>query len=234
MKFDEAMQALSEQGTEQNRRIFRNHGAREPLFGVSIAALGALTKRIKKDQPLAEGLYASGVYDAMYLATMIADPAQMSESDFERWMDGAYCHGLSDAVAGVLSESEVAEGIADRWIQSGEELRMAAGWTCYDWLLCTRPDGAFDQEKLSAMLYAVEDGIHRQPNWTRYAMNNFIIALGISYVPLHAQALRAAEVVGKVTVNMGKTSCKTPLASAYIQKAVTQGRLGYKRKSKRC
>ena len=61
-------------------------------------------------------------------------------------------------------------------------------------------------------------------------MNGFLIAVGISYLPLHEEALRIAQVVGKVNVEMGKTSCKTPLASAHIQKAVDAGRIGFKRK----
>lgn len=40
--------------------------------------------------------------------------------------------------------------------------------------------------------------------------------------------------IGEVIVNMGDTSCKTPLASSYIQNSLDKNRQGYKRKNLRC
>ena len=65
-------------------------------------------------------------------------------------------------------------------------------------------------------------------------MNDFVIALGVSYLPLHAETVRAAERIGPVQVDMGRTSCKIPLATDYIQRAADKGRLGFKRRSVRC
>ncbi|WP_432764897.1 hypothetical protein, partial [Hungatella effluvii] len=67
-----------------------------------------------------------------------------------------------------------------------------------------------------------------------YAMNDFVIAIGISYLPLHDEALLIAEQIGTVLVDMGKTHCKTPLALDYIRKAANKGRSGFKRKKVRC
>lgn len=68
----------------------------------------------------------------MYIAGIIADPLAMTEVDFERWVDAAYFYMLSDFVVAVtLSESYVAQDVADKWIASGEELKLSAGWSCY-------------------------------------------------------------------------------------------------------
>lgn len=81
-----------------------------------------LAKKIKKNQPLAEQLYATGNYDAMYFAGIIADPMTMTEADFERWIDAAYFYMLSDYVVAVtLAETDFAQAVADKWISSGEE-----------------------------------------------------------------------------------------------------------------
>ena len=45
------------------------------MFGVSFATLGAMTKRIKRDHPLALQLWSTGNLDARVFATMIVDPA---------------------------------------------------------------------------------------------------------------------------------------------------------------
>ena len=76
MTFDETMAAFEAAGTEQERKVYRRYGAKDPLFGASFADLGRLQKRIKRDQGLAEELWQSGNADARYLATMIADPGR--------------------------------------------------------------------------------------------------------------------------------------------------------------
>ena len=118
------------------------------------------------------------------------DPTVMTPDDFERWMDKAYFYMLADWVVAVsLAETSFAQEIADRWIESGEELRMSAGWSCYQWLLGNRSDSEFDTNKLRAMVQRATNTIHSQPNRTRYSMNGFIIAVGIHYLPLHNEAL---------------------------------------------
>jgi hypothetical protein len=85
-----------------------------------------------------------------------------------------------------------------------------------------------------AMLDRVRDTIHKQPNRVKFAMNNFIMAVGISYLPLHEEAKKIAEEVGKVDVFIGKKLYQTNVAIEYIQNGVDKGRLGFKRKHVRC
>ena len=235
MTFDEVMRELASLATPQTKKVYQAHGVREPHWGVPTTAMRALAKQIKRNQGLAEQLYATGNYDAMYFAGMIADPKVMKAEDFERWMDAAYFFMLSDYVVSVsLAETDFAQELADRWIQSGEELRMSAGWACYEWLLGSRSDNEFDSAKIKAMLDVVAKSIHEQPNRTRYSMNGFVIAVGVSFLPLHQEALLAAQKIGKVQVSTQKGACNVPLASQAIQKAKQNGRIGFKRKNVRC
>lgn len=194
-----------------------------------------IAKKLKKNQDIAEGLYATGNYDAMYLAGMIADPSAMFEADFDRWMETAYFYMISDYIVAVtLAETDIAQAVSDKWIASGKELFMSAGYSCYCWLLGNRKDEEFDQEKLNKMLEIVEKTIHNSPNRAKYAMNNFVTTVGISYMPLHERAVAVANVIGKVEVSSVKMKCNVPLASEAIQKAVDKGQLGFKRKNVRC
>jgi hypothetical protein len=65
-------------------------------------------------------------------------------------------------------------------------------------------------------------------------MNGFIISVGSYVKPLSEAANAAAQKIGAVTVEMGETACKVPLATEYIQKIESAGRLGQKRKTIRC
>lgn len=234
MDFEMVMQELEALGKERIKKTYISNGAHEPLFGVATGAMKPLAKKIKKNQALAEELYATGNYDAMYFAGIIADPMAMTEADFERWMDGAYFYMLSDYVVAVtLAEADIAQDVADQWIASGEELRMSAGWSCYCWLLGSRPDREFPESKISAMLERVEKTIHESPDRTKSAMNNFMYTAAISYLPLHDKAVETAKAVGPVEMKRDNKS-KFLNASENIRKEVERGKLGLKRKYVRC
>ncbi|MFT4416623.1 DNA alkylation repair protein [Fredinandcohnia humi] len=235
MDFEMVMQELEALGKERIKRTYISNGAHEPLFGVATGAMKPLAKKIKKNQPLAEQLYATGNYDAMYFAGIIADPMAMTEADFDRWMDAAYFYMLSDYVVAVtLSETDIAQVVADKWIASGEELRMSAGWSCYCWLLGNRPDAEFSASKIESMLDQVENTIQDSPDRTKSAMNNFIYTVAISYVPLHEKAVETAKAVGPVEIRRGTKKSSILLASENIQKELDRGKLGFKRKYVRC
>src|SRR3954447_18501663 len=179
MNLEIVMQELEALGKERTKKTYISNGAHEPLFGVATGAMKPLSKKIKKNQPLADELYATGNYDAMYFAGIIADPKAMTESDFDCWMDSAYFYMLSDYVVAVtLAEADIAQEVADNWIASGEELRMSAGWSCYCWLLGNRLDDEFTQTKIANMLDQVKNTIHNSPDRVKSAMNNFIYTVG--------------------------------------------------------
>ncbi|MGK0414899.1 MAG: glycerol kinase, partial [Polaribacter sp.] len=71
-------------------------------------------------------------------------------------------------------------------------------------------------------------------NRVRYAMNGFVISVGTSVEALTDKSKEVAKEIGKVTVDVGGTACKVPLASAYIDKVIAKGKIGVKRKTARC
>lgn len=235
MNFEEVMLELEALGKERTKKIYISNGAHEPLFGVATGVMKPISKKIKINQQLADELYATGNYDAMYFAGIIADPNGMTEADYDRWMDSAYFYMLSDFVVAVtLSESEIAQEVADKWITSGEDLKMSAGWSCYCWLLGNRKDVEFSESKMSNMLDMVKNKIHESPERTKSSMNNFIFTVGTSYIPLHEKSLETAKEIGIVEVK--RENKKSSFLNAYdsIQKAVDKGRIGFKRKHVRC
>jgi len=235
MNVETVMQELEALAKERTKKMYMSNGAHEPVFGVATGAMKPLAKKIKNDQPLADQLYATGNYDAMYFAGIIADPKLMTEADFERWIDGAYFYMLSDYVVAVtLAETDIAQDVADKWIASGDELRMSAGWSCYCWLLGNRADGEFSESKLANMLELVKATIHSAPERAKIAMNQFIYTVAISYLPLHDKAVETAGLVGPIEIKRDNKKSSLLNASETIQKAVDKGQLGFKRKYVRC
>ena len=76
-------------GSDAYRQILLKHGAKDPIYGVKIEHLKKIQKRIKTDYQLALDLFDTGVYDAMYLAGLIADDARMTKKDLRHWVETA-------------------------------------------------------------------------------------------------------------------------------------------------
>jgi hypothetical protein len=82
------------------------------------------------------------------------------------------------------------------------------------------PEGVIDDAAYGRYLQQIESTIHGSPNWVRHAMNGALIAIGLRSQELQAEALAAAQRIGKVVVDHGQTACKTPDAISYIRRAV--------------
>jgi 3-methyladenine DNA glycosylase AlkD len=231
----EIVNELKALGQPNYKKIFLKHGIKEPLFGVKVEELKKIQKRVKKDYKLALDLYDTGIYDAMYLAGLIADDAKMTKKDLQKWVEKASCDALCGyTVAWVAAESQHGWDLAREWVDSPKESIAAAGWATLSSLVAIKDDAELDVAELKKLLARVEKAIHQSPNRVRYAMNGFVIALGSYVAALTDAALKAAAKIGKVTVDMGETECKVPDAVAYIKKVQDRGSIGKKRKTAKC
>jgi 3-methyladenine DNA glycosylase AlkD len=222
-------------GRDSYKKILLNHGVREPVLGVSIEQLKKIQKRVKKDYQLALDLYDTGIYDAMYLAGLIADDAKMTKRDLQRWVENATSEALCGyTVAWVAAESSHGWQMALKWIDSKKPSIASAGWATLVSLVAITPDAKLDLPAVKQLLKRVETTIHQEDDCVRYMMNNFVIALGCYVKPLFDQALKTAEKIGVVSVDVGDTSCKVPFAPDYIRKVAKRGTIGKKRKTAKC
>jgi 3-methyladenine DNA glycosylase AlkD len=231
----EIIAELKPLGKESYKKVLLNHGIQEPVFGVSIAQLKKIQKRIKKDYQLALDLYDTGIYDAMYLAGLIADDQKMTKKDLQRWVENATSEALcSYTVPWVATEGRFGWELGLKWIESKKPSVAAAGWSTLVGLVAMKDDSELDLAALKKLLQRVEASVHEAPNRVRYAMVMFVIALGTYVKPLADLALKAAEKIGRVEVDVGKTACKIPFAPDYIRKIRQRGAVGKKRKTVKC
>jgi 3-methyladenine DNA glycosylase AlkD len=215
MTFAETLAELEAAGSAQTRKTYSRHGVRGPMFGVSYAVLGKLTKKIKTDHALAGQLWASGNHDARILATMVADPARIDARTAEAWAKVIDNSALADAFAGLVARSPSAAGLTAKWVKAKNDLLCAAGWGV---LARLAKDGGGDDGDYRNLLAVIEKEIHGSPNRTRYAMNGAVIAIGTRNAACRKAATEAAKRIGPVEVDHGDTDCKTPDAVTYIKK----------------
>ncbi|KXK57167.1 MAG: DNA alkylation repair enzyme [Chlorobi bacterium OLB7] len=216
MTAEEVFQQLESLGSEQTRKTYRRHGVLGEMYGVSYANLGALAKKLKRNHPLALALWQSGNHDARMLATMIADPAQLDGKILDTWVADLDSAPLTDAFAKIADDAPDGTKKSAKWRKSKEEWVSSAGW-----FITAQQAGnpAVADDSLAALLPIIEATIHKAKNRTRYAMNTALISIGLR-PGLRQQAIATARAIGKVEVDHGQTSCKTPDAESYILKTV--------------
>jgi 3-methyladenine DNA glycosylase AlkD len=229
MKLNEVMEKLKELGTEQTKKTLMNHGICEPLFGVKITDMKKLVKYIKNDDDLVKELYNTGNYDAMYLSGLSINPKNTTKDLLEDWVKKSNCYATSEyTVARVAAESKFAVELAKEWINSENEMIATCGWSTYSNYISISNE--INLTEIEELLEWISKNIHKQRNRVKYIMNGFVISAGAYITELNTKALEVAINIGRVEVDMGKTSCKVPIAKDSIDKIISMGRVGKKRK----
>jgi 3-methyladenine DNA glycosylase AlkD len=196
----------------------------------------AVAKSLKGQEAAAMELYASGMLEAMYVAGMVADGAQISEVELQSWAEGAVGMPMvaDHTVCWVTVENDAAPKLATRWIESGDDGLAAIGWACYSGIVAVWEDERLYLKEIEGLLVRVVSEVHGAENRVRRAMNQFVICVGCYVGPLSPAAKKAARKMGDVSVDVGDTACKVPVAGEYIAKVEGMGRMGRKRKTLRC
>ena len=231
----EIVRELEQLGRDSIRNVLLKHGIPEPLLGVKVEDLKKIQKRVGQDYQLALDLYDTGIYDAMYLAGLIADDRRMTKRDLRKWVRNASSIALCGAtVSWVAAQSLHGWQLALEWIDSSSERAAVAGWATLTSLVAIRDDVDLELEKIRQLLMRIQAQIHTSPNRVRYSMNGFVIAVGTHVHSLSDFASQAAGSIGRVAVDVGDTNCKVPYAPECIQKARQKGVIGKKRKTAKC
>ncbi len=106
MTLQSIMDELKSKGSESTKKVLLKHGIKEPFFGVKVADLKVIEKRVKKNYSLSKELYATGNADAMYLAGLIADEKLMTKVDLSAWVKQATSTNVSEyTVPWIAAES---------------------------------------------------------------------------------------------------------------------------------
>jgi 3-methyladenine DNA glycosylase AlkD len=124
-----ALASLEQMSTVRDHDNLARFGitANKP-FGVSMANLQVLAKRLGRNHDLAAALWETGRYEARMLASLIDDPARVTPAQMDRWCRDFDNWGICDTVCFFLFDrtphawAKVAE-----WSQSRDEfVRRAA------------------------------------------------------------------------------------------------------------
>ncbi|MFT7668675.1 MAG: 3-methyladenine DNA glycosylase AlkD [Planctomycetota bacterium] len=223
LSYRQVMAELKAAGTEQNDKIYRNHGVTGKKYGVSYAFLKNLTKGIGIDHDLALQLWDSEIHDARVLACWTADKDCMTAKQLGAWARAVDNHVIACEVVGLAQDMDQAATFMTKWLGMKGEWRPVLGWGVLSRLVMQvkrGPDeGGVDDQIIGEWLKQLEENIQNAANRTRHSMNGALISIG-SRKGWRTKALAAAKRIGKIEVEYGDTSCSVNDATASIKKVV--------------
>ncbi len=167
------LQELEEAGTARQRSAYQKLGVTGPLYGAKGAVHRAIARRIKRDQALAEALWASGNFDARMVAALIASGAEMPGRALSEWIEAVSCSLLAGAVAAVAAEHPGARPLAAGWRASGAPWAAVVGW-----MVLTRLVPRTDPGDLDPALAELERRAPEADRVVRQAMTGALVAIG--------------------------------------------------------
>ena len=140
--------------------------------GTPVTTLRQIVKGLPRpDQELADALWASRIHEARIMASMLADPAQMTREKLDEWAAELNSWDICDLCANNLfSKVKNPLKLAERWIKREEEFVRRAGFA----VLCSLalPRAKTTDEELVKLLPLIKNHaadarpmVYKAVNW---------------------------------------------------------------------
>jgi 3-methyladenine DNA glycosylase AlkD len=86
LRVREILAWLERRGSRRNREGMARYGITSPkAFGVSMATMRGLVKRLGRDHALAAALWRTGWFEARMLASLMDEPTRVTAAQMDRW-----------------------------------------------------------------------------------------------------------------------------------------------------
>lgn len=189
----EVLAWFERRGTKRNREGLARYGiVASHVFGVSVADIRTLGKRLGRDHELALALWDTGWYEARMLTAFVDEPAHVTPRQMDRWArdfdNWAICDGLCFHL---FDKTPHAWRKVDAWASRREEFVRRAAFALLAGLALhdrTTPDGSF----LHA-LTLIENAAADERNFVKKGVSWALRSIGTRNAPLHAAALELAK-----------------------------------------
>ncbi len=196
------------------------------ILGVSAPKLRRLAREIGKDHELAAQLWRTGIHDARLLATLVDDPAKVTERQMERWAKDFNSWAVCDAACGCLfDKTPYAWDKAVEWTVRSEEYLKRAGFVLMATLAVH--DKKAPDERFEAFLPLLVRHATDERNFVKKAVNWALRQIGKRSRRLNKLALHTAKEIRKIDAPAARwiaSDALRELTSAKIQQRLKASR----------
>lgn len=195
---DEVLQQLEQKASPDARQGMARFGMTvDQRLGVSVPDMRRLAKAIGRDHDLALALWATGVAEARIVATMIADPGQMSEAQMDDWVRDIDSWDVCDqACMNLFEKTPFAWQKIHDWSKRDEEFVKRAGYAllaCLAW-----HDKQAADERFVQLMPIIVQGATDDRNFVKKAVNWALRNVGKRNRHLNAVAIETAQEIQQI------------------------------------
>lgn len=195
---EKILEQLKSQANPANVEGMARYGINpDNTLGVSMPVLRAIARQIRKNHPLALGLWDSGIHEARILAALIADPKQVDEELIERWVHDFDSWDVCDQVcSNLFDKTPFAYHKAVEWAGRQPEYVKRAGFVLMAALAVhdkKAPDQAFEAFFPIILREAVDER-----NFVKKAVNWALRGIGKRNRALNIQAIDFAQQIAQL------------------------------------
>jgi 3-methyladenine DNA glycosylase AlkD len=163
-------------------------------LGVSVRELRRLAREIGRDHHLASQLWASGVHEARILASLVDEPASVTEAQMERWVEDFDSWDVCDQCCGNLfDKSPLAYRKAAEWSRRDGEFVRRAGFVMVARLAVH--DKATGDRQFLRFLPVIRQASTDDRNFVKKAVNWALRQVGKRSPGLRQEALKTARTI---------------------------------------
>ena len=160
-------------------------------IGVSMADMKVLAAQLGRNHPLAEALWATGLYEARIVASMVDEPERVTPEQMERWCQDFDNWGICDTVCfHLFDRTRHAWTKVQQWAAQPDEFVKRAAFALL-WALARHDRDATD-EQFNAALELVEREATDERPLVKKSVSMALRSIGKRNPGLHSAALAVA------------------------------------------
>ena len=161
-------------------------------FGVSVAKIHVLAKRLGRNHELAAALWLTGRYEARMLTSFIDEPERVTPAQMDRWCRDFDSWAIVDTVCfHLFDRTPHAWQKVPKWCNRREEFVKRAGFVLMA-CLALHDKTARDAQFL-VLLPLVEEGSHDDRNFVKKGVSWALRSIGRRNLALNTAALKVAK-----------------------------------------
>ncbi|WP_029433932.1 DNA alkylation repair protein [Blastococcus sp. URHD0036] len=196
------------------REVNERHG---DDHGVKLGDLRAVAKRLRTQQDLAVGLWATGDTAARLLALLICRPKAFDRDQLDAMLREARVPKVQDWLVNyVVKKSPHAEELRKSWFADPDPVVASAGWALTTERVGKRPEGL----DLDGLLDVIEARMRDAPDQLQWAMNECLGTIGIQHAEHRARVLAIGERLRVLEDYPTSPGCTSPYVPIWVTEMV--------------
>jgi 3-methyladenine DNA glycosylase AlkD len=201
----EVIAHLRSLGSEDNRQGLKRYGIKiDRALGISHGVQRQIAKQIKRNHERAFELWASGITEARFIASLTADPKRFSAEDARCWAAEFDSWDIVDGVSDLFVDTDHWRELLVEFADDEREFVRRTAFAMMAWSAVHRKKEP--EETFLRLLPLVEAHATDPRNFVRKAVSWALRSIGKRSPTLNAAALATAE---KLAASPDKTARRT-------------------------